>query len=114
MRSELTNDFLLKYGENPGSKIMANTNAFMHTETWGKMTPDLVEGYRKISKHVHINPYWWLFKIVDGFGAHMVSKKSIKLWYKAKIVMGKEEGDTSNIHQAYDDQVSNMDKIFSG
>ena len=61
------------------SKIMDNTNAFMDTETWEKMTPELVERYRKISKHVHINPYWWLFKIVDGFGAHMVSKKSIIL-----------------------------------
>ena len=43
VRSGFTNDFLLKYGANPGSKIMANTNAFMDTETWGKMTPELVE-----------------------------------------------------------------------
>ena len=58
----------------------------------GKMNPELVEGYRKISKHVHANPDWWLFGIFDGFGAHMSSEKSTKLRYEAKIVMGKEEG----------------------
>ena len=31
VRSGFTNDFLLKYGANPGSKIMANTDAFMDT-----------------------------------------------------------------------------------
>ena len=74
VRSGFTNDFLLKYGAKPGSKIMAYTNAFLDTEIW-KMTPELVEGYRKISKHVHANPDWWLFKIVDGFVAHMASEK---------------------------------------
>ena len=38
----------------------------------------------------------------------------MKLRYEAKIVMGKEEGDTSHICQAYDDQVSKMDKNLSG
>ena len=87
---------------------MANTNAFMDTETWEKMTPELVEGYIKIRKHVHANPDWWLFEIVDVFGAHMDSEKAMKLHYEAKIVMGKEEGGTYHICQAYDDQVSNM------
>ena len=36
VRSGFTNDFLIKYVANPGSKIMANTNAFMYTETWEK------------------------------------------------------------------------------
>ena len=63
----------------------------------GEMTPGLVEGYRKTSKHVLANPDWWLFKKFDGFGAHMASEKSMKLRYEAKIVMGKEEGGTSHI-----------------
>ena len=36
VRSGFTNDFLLKYGAKPGSKIMTNTNAFMDTETCEK------------------------------------------------------------------------------
>ena len=36
-----TNDFLLKYGAKPVSKIMANTNAFMDTETWEKLILNL-------------------------------------------------------------------------
>ena len=62
-----------------------------------KMTPELVKGYRKISKHVHANSDWWLFEIVDRFGAHMDPEKEMKLQYEANIVMGKEEGDTSHI-----------------
>ena len=31
VKSGFTNDFLIKYGSKPGSKIMANTNAFMDT-----------------------------------------------------------------------------------
>ena len=54
-----------------------------------KMTPELVEGYIKMSKHVHANPDWWLFEIVDGFGAHVASEKATKLRYAANIVMGK-------------------------
>ena len=45
----------------------------------GKMTPELVEGYIKISKHVHANLDRWLFEIVDGFGGHMASEKAMKL-----------------------------------
>ena len=78
------------------------------------MTPKLVYGYRKINKNVHANPDWWLFEIVDGFGAHVASEKATKLRYDAKIVMGKEEGDASHICQAYDDQVAKMNKSSSG
>ena len=38
----------------------------------------------------------------------------MKLRYEAKIVMGKEEGDTSHICQVYDDKVDKMDKSSSG
>ena len=44
----------------------------------------------------------------------MASEKSTKMRYEAKIVRGKEEGDTSHICQAYDDQVDKMDKRSSG
>ena len=80
----------------------------------GKMTPELVDGYRKISKHVHANPDWRLFVIVDVFGSHMDSEKAMKLWYEAKIFMGKEEGGTYHICQAYDYQVAKMDNSSSG
>ena len=78
------------------------------------MTPELVEGYRKIGKHVRANPDWWLFGIVDGFGSHVASEKSMKLPYEAKIVMGKEEGGASHICQAYYDQIAKMDKSSLG
>ena len=78
------------------------------------MTPELVEGYINISKHVHANPDWWLFKIVDGFVAHMASEKEMKLRYEDNIFMGKEEGGISHICQSYYYQVVNMEKSSSG
>ena len=44
----------------------------------------------------------------------MASEKAMKLRYEANIFMGMEEGDTSHICQAYDDQVANMYKSSSG
>ena len=71
VRSGFNNDFLLKYGAKPGLKIMANKKCFYGNRNMVKMSPELLDGYRKISKYVHANPYWWLLEIVDGFGAHM-------------------------------------------
>ena len=44
----------------------------------------------------------------------MASENAMKLRYEANIFMGTEDGDTSYICQAYDDQVAKMDKSSSG
>ena len=45
----------------------------MTLDAWGKITPMLMCGYRKINKYVEANPQWWCLEILDGFGAYFGS-----------------------------------------
>ena len=100
----------MKYGAAIGSRIIANKNAYMDTETWLNITPAIIEGYRTINPHALATPNWWIIEIIDGFGAHLASGEAMQLRYDAKILTVKEEGDTSHICQAYDAQVAKSDK----
>ena len=56
------------------------------------------------------NPDWWVIKIIDGFGPHTSSVEAMKIYAKHKILLVKEEGDTSHVCQAYDQKVAKDDK----
>ena len=58
----------MKYGAAIGSRIIANKNAYMDTETWLNITPAIIEGYRTINPHALATPNWWMIEIIDGFG----------------------------------------------
>ena len=45
VRTGFDTKFLIKYGAAIGSRIIANENAYMDTETWEKITPSIIEGY---------------------------------------------------------------------
>ena len=105
--------YLEIFGSAKESMVIANQNACMDTETWEEMTPSIILGYRNMSTHTKAMPDWWIFEIVDGFGAHTASYKAMKMRYNAKIIMGKEEGDTSHFYQAYDQQVAKSNKRSS-
>ena len=80
--------------------IIANQNAYMDTETWKEMTASIIRDYCNMSTHTKAMSNWWIFEIVDRFGAHTASYKAMKSHYNAKIITGKEEGDTSHFCQA--------------
>ena len=110
VRQGFTTKFIMKYGAAIGSRIIANKNAYMDTETWLNITPAIIEGYRTINPHALATPNWWMIEIIDGFGAHLASGEAMKLRYDAKILTVKEEGDTLHVCQAYDAQVAKSDK----
>ena len=113
VQAEFSTAYLEKFGAAKGSMIIANKNTYMDTETWEEMTPSIICGYCNMSTHTKSMPEWWIFEIVDGFGAHTASYKAMEMRYNAKIIMGKEEGDTSHFCQAYDQQVAKSDKRSS-
>ena len=41
----------------------------MKTKAWKDMTPNIIEGYRKLPIIVDI-PQWWFAEITGGFGSH--------------------------------------------
>lgn len=51
-----------------------------------------------------------MLKIIDGFGPHTSSLEAMEIYEKHNIILLKEEGDTSHVCQAYDQQVAKDDK----
>ena len=48
--------------------------------------------------------------ILDGFGSHL-DVDDLKVFLDYKILIGKEEGDTSEVCHAYDIDVAKSDKL---
>ena len=59
---------------------------------------------------VHDNQQWWVLEILDGFGPHVSSLEAMKVREDHKILVLKEEGDSSHVNQAYDKCVALHDK----
>ncbi|KAL7528028.1 LOW QUALITY PROTEIN: hypothetical protein ACHAXR_004391, partial [Thalassiosira sp. AJA248-18] len=101
--------FLMDEGCAVGSSFEMTENAFMTEEAWLSMTPKLVEGYRNLP-YIKENPQWWCLEIFDGFGPHLNNYEALKMREDAKILSIKEEGDSSQVNQAYDKEAARSDK----
>ena len=58
------------------------------------------------------HPEWWVVFSLDGFGSHL-DAQSLVVFSQFKITVVKEEGDTSQVSQAYDQMVAKEDKHFT-
>ena len=105
-----TDDFLIKHGAAPGSTIIMTPTGYMTEEAWVEMAPHMAAGIRKMPVIVD-NPTWWVVKIIDGFGPHTSSLEAMTIYSEARIILLKEEGDTSQVCQAYDQMVAKDDKV---
>ena len=83
--------------------------AFMTDKCWLDMTPNLFEGYRLLP-FLQDNQQWYAIEIVDGFGAHLNNYEVLRLQMAERIIIVKEEGDSSSINQAYNKFVAKGDK----
>ena len=54
-------------------------------------------------------PELWMVMTLDGFGSHLEGD-ALKLFAKHKILIVKEEGDSSQVCQPYDKKVALADK----
>ena len=84
-------------------------NGYMTEEAWLELAPNMARGIRQMPV-IHDMPEWWVLKIIDGFGAHTSSADAMQIYYDKKIVLVKEEGDSSHVCQAYDQKVAKDDK----
>ena len=94
-----------------GSFVEMTPNAYMTNEVWMKIVPHLCDGIRAM-EGITNHPDWWIVLSLDGFGHHLVGK-SLKEFFIRKILVIKEEGDTSQVSQAYDQLVTKSDKKFT-
>ena len=93
-----------------GSFVEMTPNAYMTNEVWMKIVPHLCDGIRAM-EGITNHPDWWIVLSLDGFGSHLVGK-SLEEFSKCKILVIKEEGDTSQVSQSYDQLVAKSDKKF--
>ena len=91
-----------------GSCVIMTPNAYMTTEAWQKGCPILCKGIRQMEGIRGHDDKWVVFSL-DGFGSHL-DPESLQVFNEYKILVIKEEGDTSQVSQAYDQIVAKQDK----
>ena len=101
--------FLVRFGAPKGSTIAMTPTGYMTEEAWLEIAPKIAEGIRQMPV-VCDRRDWWVIKVIDGFGPHCSSARAMEIYYEQKILLVKEEGDTSHACQAYDQKVAKDDK----
>ena len=93
----------------PYSKVFMTPTAYMTDSVYAEIAPELAAGIRKMP-HICEHPDWWVVVSLDGFGSHVNVHEAQQAFYDQKIMILKEEGDTSHLNQAYDQSVAKNDK----
>jgi hypothetical protein len=104
-----TDTFLRTHGAAVGSTIVMTPTGYMTEDAWVEMAPSMCAGIRAMPI-ICDRPDWWVLKIIDGFGPHTSSLRAMEIYSESKILLLKEEGDTSHVCQAYDQMVAKDDK----
>ena len=99
-------------GVPPGSKVVCTENAYMTDATWIKLAPDIAAGIRMMPV-IKDHPEWKVVLTLDGFSSHLVPA-GLAPFSDALIEVVKEEGDTLQVNQAYDQSVAKEDKKLIG
>jgi len=92
-----------------GSYIAMCDNAYMTDVVWLEVVPKLCAGIRAMPI-IKDHPEWWCMFTLDGFGSHVNVHEALKIFTEYKILITKEEGDSSQVNQAYDQLVARADK----
>ncbi len=94
-----------------GSKVVCTDNAYTTNKTWVELAPFIAKGIH-LMPHIKNHPDWQVCLTLDGFSSHLVTA-GIEPFTAANITIIKEEGDTSQANQAYDQSVAKEDKMSS-
>jgi hypothetical protein len=92
----------------PHSRIIMTPSAYMTDAAWLDLVPDLCKGIRAMPV-VCQHPDWWFTLLFDGFGSHL-GTEALKIFAEYKIQCTKEEGDSLDTNQAYNQLVAKADK----
>lgn len=98
-----------KYGLPEGSCVLMNETAYMDYETWLKVVKRLAPAIWKMP-YIRDHPDWWAFVTFDGFKLNVNVTEALKEFHDNKIKAATEEGGTSVLNQAYDQEQAKKDK----
>ncbi len=91
-----------------GSYVKMTPNAYMTNEVWLDIAPSLCKGIRSM-RGICDHPTWWVVLSYDSYGSHL-QNDALEVFAADKILVMKEEGDTSQVSQAYNQMVAMSDK----
>ncbi len=100
--------FTKNYKSPPGSHVVMTPSAYMTDEAWIEMSERVALGIRCMPK-IKDHGDWWCLLSVDGFGSHLKTE-ALQTFAKHRILVIKEESDSSQVCQAYDQMVAKQDK----
>ena len=109
-RTGFTSKFLTDNGAAPGSCFVLTENAFMTDAAWLELTRSVCQGIREMPV-IRDHPDWWVVKTLDGFKSHVNSPEALQVYWDHKILLIKEEGDSSHVNQPFDRLVAKADKL---
>ena len=95
-----TEQFLTRFGAPQGSTTVITPTGYMTEDAWVEMAPSTAAGLRQTPIVVDM-PHWWMLKVIDGSGPHTSSARAMEIYAEHKILLVKEEGDSSHVNQAY-------------
>ena len=93
-------DFAKNHKAPPGSKVIPTPNAYMTDKVWNELSPAFAKGLRDLPV-INDYPELWMVPNLDGYRSHLQGD-ALKIFVDYKIWIVKEEGDTSQVCQAYD------------
>ena len=99
--------YTLKY-----SDYKTTPSGYITTKAWDKICESLSKDIRNLPE-VNNHPDWWLCLCLDGFKSHL-SPYIRMIFAKYKILVCKEERESSQTNQAYDQNVTKCKKILVG
>ena len=82
----------------------------MTDKDWVIAAKQLSKGIRAMPV-VRDYPQWWFMLTCDGFGSHVNVPEALQVFTDHKIMLAKEEGDSSHVSQSYDQSVAKCDKL---
>ena len=83
----------------------------MTYEVYLVLFPKLWKGIHEMAV-VREHKDWWCVWILDRFGSHVNVQISKEIFIEHKILIVKEEGNTSQVYQSYDQWFEKADKLL--
>ncbi|GFH45620.1 hypothetical protein CTEN210_02094 [Chaetoceros tenuissimus] len=102
-------DLHKSYSAPKGSRVFMTPSAYMTDEAWLEVVPVLCKQIRDLPV-VRDHPDWWFVLSLDGYNAHVHCTEALQMFADHKIFVVKEEGESSQVNQAYDQNAAREDK----
>ena len=90
--------------------MIMTPSTYMTDDAWLELVPHLCKSIREmnvIKEHQHC----WVILSLDLYGSHVNVQRAHKILSAHKILVMKEEADTSYVNQAYDQIVGKADRM---